>query len=225
VALDPRYEKVGVHLLVNTGQKDDVLRRILEHLLAQGALGVPEGVIEFHLFRDVIFISILHVSTQILLEEQVQTDLVLIVAIAQVLRRRRDHSVGYLRVKHTITIDTMLIDEGGAVFAEVMEDLDNMATRQNLLQIAAKTVIKGVHSHHVEDVAVVFEAQLNQCDGLSLNKALAVESEDGRRVTSQDLAAEAFNALRRLHQSVILLPAEMDDRRWSNRRLQDRWRS
>ena len=41
-----------------------------------------------------------------------------------------------LRVKDTIAIDAVLVDQGGAVFAEVMEDLDYMAAGQNLLEVA-----------------------------------------------------------------------------------------
>ena len=41
-----------------------------------------------------------------------------------------------LRVKDTIAIDTVLVDQGRAVLAEVMEDLDNMTAGQNLLEVA-----------------------------------------------------------------------------------------
>ena len=45
MALDPRHNEVRLHLFVDHGEEDDVLRRILEHLLTQWPHGVPESVI------------------------------------------------------------------------------------------------------------------------------------------------------------------------------------
>lgn len=63
-----------------------------------------------------------------------------------------------LCVKDAIAIDTVLVDKGGAVFAKVVEDLYNMAARQNLLQVARETVIEWINSHHIEHVAMFLEA-------------------------------------------------------------------
>jgi len=60
-----------------------------------------------------------------------------------------------------------------------MEYLDNMAARQNLLQVARETVIERIDSHHIEHVAVLLEAQLNESDRLALDKPLTVEAEYG----------------------------------------------
>jgi len=66
-----------------------------------------------------------------------------------------------LGIEHTIAIYTVLINEGGAIFTEVMKDLYNMWTGQNLLQVAGKTMVEWIYSHHIKYIAVVFEAKLN----------------------------------------------------------------
>ena len=70
------------------------------------------------------------------MKQQIEADLVLIASIAEVLRRCRNHAMSDLRVKDTIAIDTVLIDQSGAVLAKIVEDLDNVAARQNLLEVA-----------------------------------------------------------------------------------------
>jgi len=68
VAFNDRHQKVGLHLLVNAREKDDILSRILEHLLAKRTHCMPESVIEFHLLRNVFFVRILDLRAKILLQ-------------------------------------------------------------------------------------------------------------------------------------------------------------
>lgn len=67
VALDPRHEEEGLHLLVDAGQEDDILGRILKHLFTKRSLSMPNCLIEFHFLRNVYFIGVLHISAEVLL--------------------------------------------------------------------------------------------------------------------------------------------------------------
>ena len=169
VTFNPRHEKVGLHLFIHAWQEDDVLRRVFQHLLAKWAQSVPESLVEFHLLRYVILVCILDVSTQVLLEQKVKTYLVLIAAVSKVLGRCRDHTMSYLRVKHTIAVNAVRVDQRRAVLAEVVENLDDVAARQNLLQVARQSVAEGVDLHQIKHIAVILEAQLDQRYGLSLD--------------------------------------------------------
>lgn len=169
VTFNPRHEKVGLHLFIHAWQEDDVLRRVFQHLLAKWAQSVPESLVEFHLLRNVILVCILDVSTQVLLEQKVKTYLVLIAAVSKVLGRCRDHTMSYLRVKHTIAVNAVRVDQRRAVLAEVVENLDDVAARQNLLQVARQSVAEGVDLHQIKHIAVILEAQLDQRYGLSLD--------------------------------------------------------
>ena len=106
--------------------------------------------------------------------------------------------MSYLRVKHTVAVNAVRVDQRRAVLAEVVENLDDVAARQNLLQVACQSVAEGVHLHQIKHIAVILEAQLDQCYGLSLDETLAVEAEHRRRVACEDLATKRLNALRRL---------------------------
>lgn len=109
-----------------------------------------------------------------------------------------------LGVEDAVAVDAVLIDEGRAILAEVVENFYNVRARQNLLQIAAQSVIKWIHALQVENVAVVLEAELEQCDWFALDQAFAVEAKDGWRVTGHDFATDSLNELRRLNERVVL---------------------
>jgi len=69
---------------------------------------------------------------------------------------------------------------------------------------------KGVHSQQVKNIAMLFKAKLQKCDGLVLDEAFAVKTKHRWWVTRQDLMAEAFYKLRCLDQRVTfpsLLPS------------------
>ena len=81
-----------------------------------------------------------------LLKESVEADLVLVASVAETLSRRRDYTVRNLSVKYAVAVYTILIDKGRAVLTEVVEDLDDMPARQNLLEVVGETVVEGIHT-------------------------------------------------------------------------------
>ena len=93
-----------------------------------------------------------------------------------------------LRVKYAIATDSVLIDQRGAILAEIVENFHNMISCQYLLQIEAQVVVKWIDSKQVEDVAVLLEAQLEQGDGLALDQAFTVQAKYGRRIAHPDLS-------------------------------------
>ena len=68
MALDPRHNEVRLHLFVDHGEKDDVLRRILEHLLTQRPHRVPESVVQLHLLRDSLLVCVLDLGAEVFLQ-------------------------------------------------------------------------------------------------------------------------------------------------------------
>ena len=107
---------------------------------------MPEGLVILHLFRYGLLIGVLNIGAQVLLKESVEADLVLVASVAETLRRRRDYTVRDLSVKYAVAVYTILIDKGGAVLTEVVEDLNDMSARQNLLEVVGETVVEGIHA-------------------------------------------------------------------------------
>ena len=54
-------------------------------------------------------------------------------------------------------------------------------------------MVKRIDAQQVEHIAVVLEAELDESDWLSLDKAFAVEAEHRRRVACKYLAAQTLN--------------------------------
>ena len=77
--------------------------------------------------------------------------------------------MGDLCVEDAVAVDAVLVDKGAAVLAKVVENLYYAIAGQNLLEVARQTVVEWVHAQHVEDVAVVLEAELDQRDRLALD--------------------------------------------------------
>ena len=146
MALNPRNEEKVLHLIVDSWEKNDVLGRVLEHLLAQGPHCMPESLVILHLLRYSLLIGVLNIGAQVLLKESVEADLVLVASVAETLRRRRDYTVRNLSVKDAVAVHTILIDKSRAVLTEVVEDLDDMPARQNLLEVVGEAVIEGIHT-------------------------------------------------------------------------------
>ena len=88
MTFDNWHEKVRLHLLVNAWQEDNILGCILEHLLAKRSNGMPKRIIELHLLRNVFFVRILNLGAKILLQERVESDLILVASVAQILSGR-----------------------------------------------------------------------------------------------------------------------------------------
>ena len=107
---------------------------------------MPEGLVVLHLFRYGLLIGVLNIGAQVLLKESVEADLVLVASVPETLRCRRDDTVRDLGVKHAVAVYTILIDKGSAVLTEVVEDLDDMSARQNLLEVVGETVVEGIHA-------------------------------------------------------------------------------
>ena len=107
---------------------------------------MPESLVILHLLRYSLLIGVLNIGAQVLLKESVEADLVLVASIAETLRRRRDYTVRNLSVKHAVAVYTILVDKGRAVLTEVVEDLDDMPARQNLLEVVGEAVIEGIHT-------------------------------------------------------------------------------
>ena len=107
---------------------------------------MPEGLVVLHLFRYGLLIGVLNIGAQVLLKESVEADLVLVASVAETLSRRRDYTVRNLSVKDAVAVYTILIDKGRAVLTEVVEDLNDMSARQNLLEVVGETVVEGIHA-------------------------------------------------------------------------------
>ena len=105
-------------------QVDDILTRVFYHLLAQRTHLVPKCFILFHLLCYQVFLCVLNLTTEVLLEKLVQADLVLIHVVLVVGALHgvgTDDAVGDLRIKHVLEYHTILVDQSGAVLAKVME--------------------------------------------------------------------------------------------------------
>ena len=84
-------------------------------------------------------------------------------------------------------------------------------------------MIERIYSHHIEYVAVVFEADLNQSNRLALDKPLTVKTEYRRRVACHDLTAKIFNSFLGLNQGVVFRMVSAKDRAWWTELLWHEW--
>ena len=190
------HRKELLHFFVNPWQKNHILSSIFKHLLTQRPHRVPESFILLHLPADFLLLRVANLVTEILLQERIQTDLILIAAVPEALGHGADDSVRDLCVEDAITAHTVLVDQSRAILAKVMENLHNVIRREYLLQVKAQMVVKWIDSEQVENVAVLLEAQLEQGYWLALDETLAVEAENRGRIAHPYLAAEALDQLR-----------------------------
>ena len=72
---------------------------------------MPEEFVCLHLTRNCDLLFVLNCGAKVLLQERVQTYLVLVARVAEVFGGVADNSVRYLGVKNAVAVDSVRIDE------------------------------------------------------------------------------------------------------------------
>ena len=158
------------HFLVDQREVLDVLRRILDHGLGQGAL-LPEVGIILHLGVDLVLLGV-HLAG-ILFKEVVEADVD--VPVIVMLKEVRNQPVCDLRVKYEVANQVVLANEGGGVFAEIVEDLHDLVGFEHLFE----SMVARIHSPQIDDEALVGKVNLDELHAPALGKTLAVKAQNG----------------------------------------------
>lgn len=154
--------EIVFHFFINLGQVKCVLCRIFKHFFGQRPLTMPKGLISFHLIRNCFLIFILDFLSKILLQKTVESYLVLISTGAEILCCVVNDTMCNLGVKHAFAVDTVMIYQSRTIFTEIMKNLYVLLRRQYLLEVEWESIVKRVTFLQVKQVAVAFEAQLQE---------------------------------------------------------------
>ena len=158
------------HFLVDEREVLDVLSRVLDHGLGQGAL-LPEVSVVLHLGVDLVLLSV-HLAG-VLFKEVVKADVD--VPVIVMLKEVRNQPVSDLRVKDEVAYQVVLANEGGGVFAEIVEDLHDLVGFENLFE----SMVARIHSPQIDDEALVGKVDLDELHAPAFGKSLAVKAQNG----------------------------------------------
>jgi hypothetical protein len=112
---------------------------------------VPEVRVDFHLRDDTFFLIVFEALTQMLSKKWIQ-----IYVLVLWLRSAFHEPMCDLRVKDSVAMDLELSDQSACIFAEVVEDLDDISIFQDLFESSRERI----DFHQIENVAVSSQANL-----------------------------------------------------------------